>query len=189
VVQVRRPRRGDLLVSTVDIRDGGVFDQSVVFLVDADDDGALGVVLNKESEIRLESVLPQWAPVVSPPRVLYQGGPVLPEGAVCLASPRDAAEEPPGWRPVVGRIGLLHLDTPVELVTGAYDGLRIFAGYAGWSPWQLEAEIGRGLWHVLPAIHTDVFGSTPWGLWREVLHRQGGDLATYATWTDVPDLN
>ena len=188
-MDVRRPRKGDLLVSTVDIRDGGVFDQSVVYLVDADDDGALGVVLNKESDLALAEVLPQWASVVSPPRVLYRGGPVLPEGAVCLASPLDPAEEPPGWRRISGRIGLLHLDTPVELVAGAYDDLRIFAGYAGWSPWQLEAEIGRGLWNIVSATYTDVFGRSPFALWREVLHRQGGRLATYATWTDAPQLN
>ncbi|WOP17861.1 YqgE/AlgH family protein [Raineyella sp. LH-20] len=188
-MEVRRPRRGDLLVSTVDVRDGGVFEQSVIFLVDADDDGALGVVLNKRADLALERVLPDWAEVVSVPRVLYQGGPVLPEGAVCLASVKDPEEEPPGWRPVVGRIGLLHLDTPVELVVDTYDDIRIFVGYAGWSPWQLETEIGRGLWYVVPAAYTDVFGHAPWTLWREVLHRQGGDLALYATWTETPHLN
>lgn len=185
----RRPRRGDLLVSTVDVRDGGFFEESVVYLIDADDDGALGVVLNKRADLALERVLPGWVDLVSPPHVLFRGGPVLPEGAVCLASVADPDEDPPGWRQVTGRIGLLHLDTPTELVHGTYDDIRIFAGYSGWSPWQLETEIGRGLWHVLPSTYTDLFGGSPWGLWRDVLRRQGGDLAVYATWTDAPHLN
>lgn len=185
----RRPRRGDLLVASVDARDGGFFEQSVVYLIDADDDGALGVVLNKRADLALERVLPGWVDLVSRPRVLFRGGPVLPEGAVCLASVAAPEEEPPGWRQVVGRIGLLHLDTPTELVRGTYDDIRIFAGYAGWSPWQLETEIGRGLWHVVPSTYTDVFGGSPWGLWREVLRRQGGRLALYATWTDSPHHN
>lgn len=184
----REPHNGDLLVASLAVSDG-IFDHAVVYLIDVDEEGALGVVLNRKSDVALPGVLPGWEDLVSSPRVLYEGGPVMPQGAICLAATNDPAEEPPGWRRVQGNIGLLHLDTPQEIVDGAYQDIRIFAGYAGWSPWQLESEITRGMWHVVEAQYPDVFGPSPWNLWRRVLHRQGGPLATYATWTVDPRLN
>ncbi len=90
---------GKLLIAAVELSDG-VFDHTVVLLLDADDDGALGVVLNEINDVALESVLPQWVELVSHPSVLFRGGPVSPQGAICLASLARADEEPPGWRPV-----------------------------------------------------------------------------------------
>ena len=87
------------------------------------------------------------------------------------------------------RVGLLHLDTPIEIVAGAYADLRIFAGYAGWSPGQLAGEIARRMWHVVPAAYDDVFGRQPLDLWRRVLRRQPNELAFFATWSDNPELN
>lgn len=178
---------GDLLVSHVVLRDG-VFDFSVVLIIDADEHGTLGVVLNRHSELKLASVLPGWETVVSEPRILFDGGPVSRNGAVCLASVRGD-EEPPGWRRLFDSIGLLHLDTPVELVEGAYDALRIFAGYAGWAPGQLEAELMRDAWFVARARHDDIFGVDQRDLWQRVLRRQDPDTAIYSTWTDSPDDN
>lgn len=179
---------GKLLIAAVELSDG-VFDHTVVLLLDADDDGALGVVLNEINDVALESVLPQWVELVSHPSVLFRGGPVSPQGAICLASLARADEEPPGWRPVFENIGLLHLDTPVEIVAGAYADLRIFAGYAGWGPNQLEGELASGMWYVVDAQYNDVFGPQPQGLWRQVLRRQGGELAWLATWSEDPELN
>lgn len=124
---------GLLLIAGVGLTDG-VFGQSVVLILDADPSGALGVVLNRLSGFELQAALPQWAPLASYPDALFDGGPVSQEGAICLASPLRQQEEPPGWRPVFERVGLLHLDTPVEIAHGAYADLRVFAGYAGWGP-------------------------------------------------------
>jgi putative transcriptional regulator len=86
-------------------------------------------------------------------------------------------------------IGLLHLDTPIEIVRGAYRDLRIFAGYAGWSAGQLEDEIAEGMWHVVPAVYRDVFSDRPLELWRTVLRRQRSELAYFSTWTEDPESN
>jgi putative transcriptional regulator len=134
-------------------------------------------------------VLPDWVPVVSEPQLLFHGGPVSPNGAICLARVRVPGEEPPGWRRLFGDVGLLHLDTPVEIVRGAYDDLRIFAGYAGWASGQLEAEIAEGMWHVVTAEPSDVFGVAPLELWRAVLRRQRTPVAVFSTWVDDPTTN
>lgn len=183
-----RPTTGSLLLAGVGIIDG-IFDQSVVLMLDVDDEGALGVVLNRVSEIELGSVLPQWSDLTSEPHVLFDGGQVSRNGAVCLAVPTDETEEPAGWRRLFGNVGLLHLDTPVELVADAFKYLRIFAGYAGWSPGQLEGELARGSWHVATALDTDAFDADPGTLWRRTMHRQSGDVAIFATWPADPEAN
>ena len=179
---------GTLLVAGVGTSDG-VFDGTVVLILDADESGTVGVVLNKLSELELDSALPQWRPLVSVPAVLFDGGAVSQQGAVCLAQPKLDSDDPPGWRRLFERIGLLNLDTPVEIADGAYTHLRIFAGYAGWGSGQLDGELELGLWHVVPALPVDVFDPEPETLWRRVLRRQGGDLALLSTWTAMPELN
>jgi putative transcriptional regulator len=184
----REPVPGDVLVASVLLSEG-VFSQTVVLVLDSDDDGALGVVLNEISQTALEAVLPEWSGFVSEPQLLFHGGPVSPNGAICLASVMNAGEEPPGWRRLFDTVGLLHLDTPIEIVSGAYRDLRIFAGYAGWSAGQLQAELAQGLWHVVSAGYSDVFSTSPLDLWRAVLRRQPTALSFFATWTEDPELN
>lgn len=181
-------RVGDLLVAGIAISDG-VFDGTVVLLVEADESGTVGVVLNRLSELDLVSALPAWAGLVSEPVRLFDGGPVSQQGAICLAEPTHPSEDPPGWRPIFGRVGLLNLETPVEIASGAYRRLRIFAGYAGWDSGQLERELELGMWHVVPALLDDVFDTRPESLWRRVLRRQGGELALLSTWTANAELN
>lgn len=208
----RDPAPGDLLVASVLLSDG-VFDSTVVLVLDSDGDGALGVILNEISQTPLDAVLPDWVETVSEPRLLFHGGPVSPNGAICLASVTVPGEEPPGWRPLfdspdtghpagvggVGdaggggppqlRVGLLHLDTPIEIVAGGYQDLRIFAGYSGWAAGQLQDEITQGMWHVAQAEYSDVFGGRPLDLWRQVLRRQKSEVALFSTWLEDPDLN
>ncbi len=179
---------GSLLIAGVGISDG-VFDGTVVLILDADESGTVGVVLNKVTDIELVNALPQWAHLVNAPETLFDGGPVSQQGAVCLARPSSATDDPPGWRRLFDRVGLLNLDTPVEIADGAYADLRIFAGYAGWDAGQLETELEFGMWHVTKARPSDVFDPEPQTLWRRVLRRQGGDLALLSTWTANPELN
>lgn len=182
------PTPGELLVSTTQVS-GDFFEQAVVLLLDCDLDGALGVTLNKLADTALESVLPDWTELVAPPRLLFSGGPVSPNGAVCVAKLIDPTEEPPGWRRVVDDIGLLHLDTPVEIASGGYTALRIYAGYSGWGPGQLEDELARGFWYRMPSREDDIFTADPGGLWRRVLRRHGGAAALLSTWPKDPELN
>ena len=179
---------GTLLVASVALSDG-VFDGTVVLLLDADENGTVGVVLNRLSQIDLSRALPQWEHLVSIPAALFDGGPVSQQGAVCVARPLDPDDDPPGWRSLYRRVGLLNLDTPVEIAEGAYRDLRIFAGYAGWDAGQLEAELAAGMWYPVPSLEGDAFDPDPTTLWRRVLRRQGGNLAFFSTWTPDVDAN
>lgn len=179
---------GTMLVAAVALADG-VFDQAVVLILDLDDSGALGVVLNRLSPIDLDAALPGWERLTSFPHRMHDGGPVSREGAICLAAPSETTEEPPGWRRLFSSVGLLHLQTPQELVYGAFRDLRIFAGYAGWGAGQLQDELERGAWHVVPGTYADVFDPDPESLWRRVLARQSGELGWLSTWTATPDRN
>jgi putative transcriptional regulator len=180
---------GQLLVASPALTDPN-FHRAVVLVLDHDDDGALGVVLDRPSELAVGDVLPGWADVVDPPSTLFAGGPVSTGSAlgVAVLAPGTTAA-PLGWRRVFGDTGLLDLDTPMEVLADALAGLRIFAGYSGWSPGQLEAEVDEAAWFVVPADPTDLTTATPERLWAQVLRRQGGRLALLANYPDDPMQN
>ena len=169
-----------------------------MLVLDHDEDGALGVVINRPTPVDVSEVLPVWQQLASEPGVLFQGGPVALDSALGLALvPGQGDDEPLGWRRVTGRIGLVDLDVPPEVLAAEVSRLRIFAGYAGWSAGQLEDELGEGAWYVVDAKlgedgvgdGGDAFSEQPQDLWRVVLRRQGGDLAMVSTYLDDPSLN
>ncbi|ABL80803.1 protein of unknown function DUF179 [Nocardioides sp. JS614] len=181
-------RAGMLLVATPALLDPN-FADTVVLLLDVDEQGALGVVLNRPSAIPVDDVLDGWGDVAAEPEVLFQGGPVGLQGALAVALLARADDVPVGFRVVDGRLGLVDLDTPLELVRGGLEGLRVFAGYAGWGADQLRDEIEEGSWYVVPGEARDVFRSDASDLWRDVLRRQPGELAWHSTRPFDPDLN
>jgi putative transcriptional regulator len=90
---------------------------------------------------------------------------------------------------LLARIGLVDLETPPQLLAGGIASFRVFAGYAGWGPGQLQAEIDEGAWYVVAAEPADAFAPEPERLWPAVLRRAGGVLALVATYPDDPALN
>jgi putative transcriptional regulator len=182
------PAAGMLLVATPALLDPNFVD-TVVLLLDVDDQGALGVVLNRPSPVTVAEVLGQWGGAVAAPHVLFHGGPVGTDAALAVGLLRDPADVPVGFRSVQGALGLVDLDTPAELLDGSLAGLRIFAGYAGWSPGQLDLEVEEGSWYVVPGEALDAFRGDTTGLRRDVLRRQPGELAWHSTRPANPDLN
>jgi putative transcriptional regulator len=179
---------GRLLVATPHTG-GDVFRRSVVLLLHHGDDGAQGVVLNKPLDAEVDSVLPPWQAYVTPPAQLFQGGPVALDSALGIVTVPGDADEPLGVRRLFGGLGLVDLDVPPPVVVPEIAGMRIFAGYAGWSSGQLEGEIEAGGWYVVDAEARDPFSPEPDGLWRTVLRRQRGNLALVATVPDDPSMN
>ena len=178
---------GQLLIASPRLTDPN-FARAVILILDHDADGALGVVVNRPSELPLRAVLPPWAEAVTEPQVLFAGGPVAPESALgvglCIgAGPAD------GFRRLVGDYGLVDLDfEPGDLLPDLV-GVRVFSGYAGWGGGQLEYEIGVGSWYVVNAAPGDLLDPEPDRLWRTVLRRQVGELAYVANFPADPRLN
>jgi putative transcriptional regulator len=181
------PATGSLLIAAPTMGDPN-FARTIVLLLDSGESGALGVVLNRPTELEVADVLEPWADLVVRPGVLFQGGPVETDAALAVATVA-ADDEPIGWRRVYGSTGLVDLDAPVEIMASAVSAIRIFAGYAGWGAGQLEAEIAEGAWYVVPAEPQDPFLDDPDRLWSTVLRRQGGELAMLATMPAEPGLN
>lgn len=178
---------GRLLVATPALTDPN-FDRAVVLVLDHDEEGAHGVVLNRPTPVDVHDVLDGWSKAVAEPAVVFQGGPVSMDSALAIASVPGGGE-PVGWRRVFGALGLVDLDTPPELVAAEFGAMRVFAGYSGWGPGQLEGELTDGAWYVVDSEPGDPFGPEPERLWRAVLRRQRGELAMVATYPEDPTLN
>lgn len=185
---------GRLLVATPVI-DEPTFGRTVVLLLQAGGaEGALGVVLNRPSDVEVARVLPGWDELAQDPPQVFEGGPVQPQAAICLARLRDGADDVEGVALLPSRLpgprlATVDLDGDPGLLAPALSRLRVFAGYAGWSPGQLEAEVDEGAWWVLDALPEDPFPSQPHLLWRQVLRRQGPPLAFAVTLPGDPTQN
>ncbi len=171
--------KGSLLVAAPSLLDPN-FRRTVVLVAEHGDGGAMGVVLNRPSETAVAEAVPELAGLAGDAEPVYVGGPVAVDSLLALAEveePEDEADL------VVGAIGFVN-DPHVAARRG-----RVFVGYAGWSPGQIEAELDEESWFVVAAQPDDVFSDDPDELWSSVLRRQGGPLALLATMPPDPSLN
>jgi len=179
---------GRLLVATPALKDPN-FDRTVVLLVAHEPGGALGVVLNRATEVAVADVLADWGGLARDPAVLFEGGPVQPDSAICLARIRNPMQRIKGFHQVSGAVGTLDLSVDPERLRESVSGIRVFAGYSGWGTGQLEEEIKEGSWFVLDALPGDAFVDRPEDLWAMVLRRQGGLMAAVAIFPPDATLN
>ena len=173
---------GALLVAAPGLLDPH-FRRTVIYIIEHRARGSLGVVLNRPSDVTVRDVLPSWAPLSSQPSSVFVGGPVESETALCLAAVRTGHDPASvdGLVAVRGPVALVDLDADPAQIGPRLRGLRVFAGYSGWSAGQLAGEIDRGDWIVVPALPDDVLGHHDTRLWGHVLRRQGMPLSLLAT--------
>jgi putative transcriptional regulator len=182
------PLVGHLLVATPSLRDPN-FERTVVLLVAHEDGGALGVVLNRATEVPVADVLTGWGELASDPPVVFEGGPVQPEAAICLARIKPGVLDLRGFSRFEGSVGTVDLSADPDTFHEHLAQVRVFAGYAGWSSGQLEDEISEGSWLTFKALPGDAFTTRPDDLWPMVLRRQGGIYAAVAIYPADPSLN
>jgi putative transcriptional regulator len=186
VVPEEGSHRGRLLVATPPLVDPN-FDRTVVVMLEHGVDGGLGVVLNRRSETTIDDVFPEWHELVSPPEVVFAGGPVSTDAVIALARRRDA--ELDGFVQILDDLGTVDLAEDPLRIGASIETLRVFAGYAGWTPGQLEAELDQGAWFVVALEPGDPFVAAPERLWRDVLRRQRGRLALFSNYPEDATVN
>jgi putative transcriptional regulator len=176
--------KGQLLIAGPTLVDPN-FRRTVVLVGEHNEEGALGLVLNRPSDATIDEAVPELTVLVDSFAQVHVGGPVQPSAIVVLA---DFADPERAGALVLDSVGFLPAETdPDEL--GELRQTRVFAGYAGWGPGQLDVELEEGSWIVEPALPEDVFTDDPEELWADVLRRKGGPFGVLALMPYDPSLN
>jgi putative transcriptional regulator len=176
--------RGSLLIAAPGLIDPN-FWRTVVLVGEHSEEGALGVVLNRTSETAVAEAVPELARLAEGLGDVHLGGPVQPSAVVVLA---DFAEPPDPEALVVDSVGFLPAEVDPDSL-GPLRRARVYVGYAGWGPGQLDSELDEGSWIVEPAVSDDVFTSEPEDLWSAVLRRKGGPFRVLAAMPPDPSQN
>ncbi len=176
---------GRILILRPDLQDAR-FDASLTLILEHGSEGALGVIINRPSTMDMAETLPDWEELTAGPNVLFSGGPVDRDALIALGKPDDRIG--PGHL-VLGAhpVDLDH--QPTLVAAEGISAVRVFAGYAGWAPGQLEDEVSKDNWWVVDATIDDLFTDDPRGLWARVLRRQTGELAWFAHYPADASLN
>ena len=168
------------LVAGVDLLDPN-FVETVVLLIDYDSEGAIGVVINRPTDTLISEAVPDLdLPADSTGRI-WIGGPVAQWQLVMLARSETELED---GRLVLGDLYFSGSRSDLENVVSSRGEYRLYAGYAGWSAGQLDQEIERGGWRVIPADPDLVFDDAPLDLWQELIERSTLHWARYEGDTD-----
>jgi putative transcriptional regulator len=176
--------RGQLLIAGPGLVDPN-FWRTVVLVGEHSEEGALGVVLNRSSDTPVEEAVPELAMLAQDMGAVHVGGPVQPSAVVVLA---DFAEPEESRSLVLDSVGFLPSEVEPDSL-GELRRARVYVGYAGWGPGQLDGELEEGSWIVEPALPDDVFTTDPEGLWSTVLRRKGGPFSVLATMPPDPSQN
>ena len=177
--------RGQLLIASPTLQDPN-FDRTVVLITEHNEDGAMGLVLNRPAETHVDDAVPDLAWAAEDGDVVHVGGPVAPDGVIVLAEwddPRHAVVL------VDEDLGFVPGDVPQEELEPALRRARVYAGHAGWGPGQLEEELAEEAWIVESPRREELFSDDPAGLWAAVLRRKGREFAFLATMPPDPTLN
>jgi putative transcriptional regulator len=173
---------GHFLISDFDLVDPN-FHQAVVLMIDHDEDGAFGLVVNRPSPFTLGEVVEGMADVPAASIPVYVGGPVQQNALFVLheeAAGGDASEDADdqivkgvAFQPATqGLMDWLKGEWG-ELPEAERPAVRMYAGYSGWASGQLEGELSANAWVVLRATREIVFHPDPSNAWREALARTG----------------
>ncbi len=163
------------------------FDRAVIFMLEHGEEGALGVTVNRPSELPVAGTIDEWARFAATPSNLFIGGPVSPSSVIALAV-ANALTKTDDWTPIVGSLGTVDLESDPDNIPGLRS-VRMFAGYSGWSAGQLEAELLDGSWFVVDTEVGDLLDPEPQSLWGRVLGRQDGAIGRLGNYPDDPWVN
>ena len=180
---------GRLLVATPPMNDPN-FERSVVLMLTHDENGAFGLVLTRPTDLDSldeDGSLSDWIDAANAPSVLFEGGPVQQDSIIGLARFSDESDR--SWTSAVA-VGLHSIDLESDPTNSSEcSSLRLFAGYSGWGPAQLDGEIAASHWFVVDSQPGDAFDDHPTTLWRRVLERDPKHREWVRHFPDDPGLN
>jgi putative transcriptional regulator len=162
--------KGKFLVASRKLRDPN-FSETVVLLIQYGQGGAMGLVINRASEVKLSTVIPEIKELEQLQDTVHIGGPVAINTLLLLIR---SANQPEASTLVFDDVYISSNWTvlkPMFKKPTKEKRFRIYAGYAGWAPKQLEFELNRGDWHVLKADAQMVFDKKHSEVWQELIHR------------------
>jgi len=178
------PLTGSLLISNTSLLDPN-FRRTVVLIGHHDEQGAVGVVLNQPLDVAVRDAVPPLGSLVDADDPLFDGGPVQPDSVVVIA---DFIDPSRAEILALGSIGFLPPDAGVEIAQEIRRA-RVYAGYAGWGPGQLEDELEEASWVTVQAEPGDVFHDQPARLWDDVLRRLGRGYDMLRSMPRDPSMN
>jgi putative transcriptional regulator len=178
-----RSLQGKLLVSSPALVDPN-FRKTVVLIAHHDEEGAMGLVLSRPSDVLAVDAVPSLDGIPGADEPVFVGGPVQPEAFMVLADFLDVTQ---AAAPIMGGLGFMPADVDPEDLE--ITRLRLFAGYSGWGGGQLEDELEEDSWIVVDAVPDDAFADDPDQLWRTVLQRKGGPFSLMENMPFDPGLN
>jgi len=159
------PAKGKLLVAT-EQAGGDIFVQTVILLLHYDDTGAMGLVVNRPTEVGMDELVADDDALSAYSGPIYWGGPVQMNSLRALLKTDEAPEDA---ERIAGSVYLVPVNDALKPALQDMSLLRLFIGYAGWAPGQLDHEIARGSWHVVPASEDFVFAKDPGQLWKQLV--------------------
>lgn len=177
--------RGQLLIAAPTMGDPN-FERTVVLVTEHGPLGAMGLILNRPAATRVGEVAPELDLLLDGEEPVYLGGPVGEDAVIVLAEFDDPDE---AAAPVMRGLGFVPAGASEEDLAQRIGRARVFAGYAGWGPGQLDGEIEQDAWILEPAAPDDPFTPEAETLWQRVLRRKGRDYALLATMPPDPSVN
>lgn len=165
-----RPAAGTFLVARRSL-DGTYFGHTVIYLIEHDEQGTLGLIVNRSSQIRLTDALPDIEDEAAAAHRLYYGGPVEPSVIMMLMRGQSAVK---GMAHVADSVYVSVDRRVLDAALAANrqaDELRLYLGYSGWSSGQLDDELLRGSWHVVGASPEAIFAADSDSLWQRLIER------------------
>ncbi|UCF82098.1 MAG: YqgE/AlgH family protein [Desulfobacteraceae bacterium] len=162
--------KGKFLVAARKLKDPN-FSQSVVLLIEYAPNGAMGVIINQPTEMKLSKVFADIKELQKRTDPIFLGGPVMQDQLLLLVL---TFAQPEGSLQVLQNV---YVASQLKLIEQMIknepkgDRFRVYAGYAGWGPGQLDREVKRDDWHILPADADIVFNKAPSEIWPKLIHR------------------
>ena len=172
--------KGKILISTPDIS-GDIFSRSVVLIVDHNDKGAFGLILNKKNKNMSARLLNIFGFQVD----VYEGGPVENDKIFFISKGKKVTEN---YSEISDEF---YLTEDIENVISGIienrvlvDEIKVFSGYSGWSSQQLESEIKRKMWTVVEVYNLDYTLPNDESLWKSIMQNLGGE---FLLWANAPE--